>query len=90
MESWKLVCAGGAIALAGMALGAWLFGPEPARAQQGAYERCIAVKQESIDVNNEGNVAPVTRDHTVLIPPGWEVIGGGGAPSLGVIVLCHR
>lgn len=86
MESWKLVCTGGAIALAGMALGAWLFGPEPARAQQVPYRQCISVRQESIDVGNDGNVATIDLNHTVVIPPGWEPLGGGST----YVVLCRR
>jgi hypothetical protein len=89
MESWKLVVAGGLVALGGMGLGAMLFGAHPVEAQHARYSECIVGRQESFDVNNSGVLQAYSLDHAVLIPAGWEPIGGGGYPGFGAVGLCR-
>lgn len=89
MEQWKLVVAGGGIALAGMAAGASLFGASPARAQR-TYSECYFARQESVDTNASGDIERLDVPHTIHIPSGWDPIGGGGErPGLGALVLCR-
>jgi hypothetical protein len=94
MESWKLVLAGGALVLAGVALGASLFGTERATAQDGRWRDCIIARQESVDTNGAGQIARPDIAHTVTIPPGYVPIGGGGFLAdnnpTSAVVLCRR
>jgi hypothetical protein len=93
MESWKLVLAGGALVLAGVALGASLFGTERATAQDGRWRDCIIARQESLDTNGAGQIERPDLGHTVIIPPGYVPIGGGGflgGNITSTVVLCRR
>lgn len=92
MESWKLVATGGAIAVAGMAFGAWVFGVRPASAQASGFRECIIARQESLDTNGDGVIARPDPGHTVRIPSGWTPIGGGGlwpGNDTSTIVFCR-
>lgn len=90
MEQWKLVVAGGAIALAGMGAGSFVFGAQPARAQR-TYTECFIARQESLDTNGSGDIETLDEGHTIHVPRGWEVVGGGGlfGSWVGAVVLCR-
>ena len=94
MQDWKLALVVGGVALGGVAVGAQCFGARPAQAQLGPYTRCVIVRQESLDAHNDGSIDPPNIDHVVLMPVGWEPIGGGGyvgaAAHMGSVVLCRR
>lgn len=94
MEGWKLVVAGGVIAIGGMAVGAALFGAEPAVAQTtDSWRDCIIVRQESLDVNSSGRMETVDIAHTVLVPSGYVPVGGGGmwdGNNTATVVLCRH
>lgn len=97
MKDWKLALVVGGVALGGVAVGAQCFGARPALAQTDrTYARCIVVRQESTDTGGDGTFGNPGVDHTVLIPSGWDVVGGGGQGGggsgtyLGAVVLCHR
>ncbi len=96
MEGWKLVLAGGAIALAGMAVGAGLFGAQPATAQTtGAWRDCFVARQESVDTNGSGITERVDLSHAVLVPAGYVPVGGGGlgwgdGNPTSTVVLCRH
>lgn len=95
MEGHKLVLAGGAIALAGIGVGAFLFSPRPATAQVSPFRECIIARQESLDTNGSGVIAEAGLNFRIVIPPGWEPIGGGGPEGgrdgwLGTVILCRR
>lgn len=85
------------VGLAGVLLGAQA-SAAPAQAQTAGvqYARCAVVRQESLDVGSDGHAETMDTGHTILIPAGWEVVGGGGQGGgdsgtyLGAIVLCHR
>jgi hypothetical protein len=89
MKDWKLVLAGGGIALAGMVVGASLFGAERAAAQT-AYTTCVFARQPTVDVDDDGVVGRRDAPHSIDIPSGWTPIGGGaGLGADGVLVLCR-
>ena len=97
MESFKVAFLASAMTLSGVALGAYLFGGNPVQAQQAGYRECFFGRQESVDINNEGVVERPNRDQTIVVPAGFEVVGGGGASRLtsgnastGTILLCRR
>ncbi|UJR83567.1 hypothetical protein [Sandaracinus amylolyticus] len=93
MDQWKLVLTGGGIAIVGMGVGAALFGTRPAVAQDAGFRECIVARQESVDVNGEGQMEHADRGHTVFVPPGWTPVGGGGlwpGNPTSTIVLCRR
>ena len=92
MEPWKAAVGGAAIALGGLALGAHLFGAEPASAQTGAYRECFFGQQEVVDIDANGAVEMPTRDRTIVVPGGYEVVGGGGNTRAdhGTILFCRR
>ena len=77
MQHWKAALAGAAITLGGMALGAHLFGAEPANAQTaGTYRLCFFAQQELVDVDGNAQVATPPRDRTITVPRGYEVVSG--------------
>lgn len=94
MDNWKLVMAGGVIALAGMVVGAWLFGGTPAVAQTDGWRDCFVARQESVDTNGSGRTESVDMGHTVLIPSGYVPVGGGGlwgdGNTTSTVVLCRH
>ncbi len=94
MKDWKLALVVGGVALGGVVVGAQCFGARPVQAQVGPYVRCVIARQESLDTHNDGNIEAPNLDHVVLIPAGWEPIGGGGPSTsdnhLGTVVLCRR
>ncbi len=92
MESWKLVCMTGVVALAGVAVGATVFGSHPAEAQQGPWRQCVVARQESVDVNGDSDIETPTRGHLINVPSGWEPVGGGLVQHnwVGAVVLCRR
>lgn len=95
MQDWKLALVVGGVALGGVAVGAQCFGARPVAAQTSAtYTRCIIARQESLDTRGDSSIEAPDSGHTITIPTGWEVVGGGGPTPddrfLGAIVLCHR
>lgn len=90
-QPWKLVLAGGAIAIAGIVAGAALFGSPPAAAQRAGFRECFVARQESLDTNGSGQIERLDLGHTVLVPPGWTPIGGGGLVGnwTATVVLCR-
>lgn len=86
MESFKVAFLASAMTLSGVALGAYLFGGNPVQAQQAGYRECFFARQEYVDINNEGVVTRPNRDHTIVVPAGYEVVSGGG----GQILFCRR
>src|SRR5688572_12438922 len=90
MEPWKAAIGGAVIALGGLALGAHLFGAEPASAQGSGYRECFFAEQEVVDVDNTGTVAAPPPQRTIVVPRGYEVVSGGGLQQRGVILFCRR
>jgi hypothetical protein len=95
MEGWKLVMAGGVIALAGMAVGASLFGAQPVVAQSSGWRDCFIARQESVDTGGSGTTERVDLGHVVLVPAGYEPVGGGGmglgdGNGTSTVVLCRH
>ena len=97
MESFKVAFLASAMTLSGVALGAYLFAGNPVQAQQAGFRECFFARQESVDINNEGVVARPNRDQTIVVPAGFEVVGGGGASWLnsgnansGTVLFCRR
>ena len=92
MEPWKAAVGGAVIALGGLALGAHLFGAEPASAQAGAYSACFFGQQEVVDIDGNGEVANPSRARSIVVPRGWEVVSGGGnhRADHGTILFCRR
>jgi hypothetical protein len=96
MEHWKSMVAGGVVATLGIAVGATLFGSHPAGAQDAQFRECIIARQESLDTGHDGHVARPDVAHTILVPPGYVPVGGGGflggqyANPTAAVVLCRR
>ncbi len=96
MKDWKLALVVGAVALGGVVVGAQCFGARPAEAQSRSFRRCVVARQESLDVNGAGQIDRIDMGHSVMVPSGWEVLGGGGQGGgsagtyLGAVVLCER
>lgn len=98
MEQWKLALVVGAMTLGGVAVGSQCFGARTASAQQaGSYRECFTGRQETVDINNDGIVERPNRNRMVVVPPGFEVVGGGGAGSMSdgnandsTILFCRR
>lgn len=93
VDGWKLVVAGGVIALAGMAAGAAAFGARPAVAQTGGWRDCFTARQESVDTDGSGTIERVDLAHSVIVPRGYEPIGGGGmwnGNPTATVVFCRR
>ena len=94
MEQWKLAAVIGAVALGGVVSGGWLFGSRGAAAQEepreAEFTRCFVARQPTVDTDDEGRTAPLTRDHLVLVPDGYTAVGGGGGPAGdGTVVFCR-
>ncbi|MFO0685863.1 MAG: hypothetical protein U0234_27640 [Sandaracinus sp.] len=95
MTDWKLALVVGGVALGGVVVGAQCFGARPVAAQTSTtYTRCIVARQESLDTRDDSSIEAPDPGHTVTVPSGWEVVGGGGLSDrgnyVGAIVLCHR
>jgi hypothetical protein len=97
MKDWKLALVVGGVALGGVVVGAQCFAARPAAAQTTAtYSRCFVARQESQDTGSDGHFAMPGVDHMILVPSGWEVVGGGGQGGgnsgtyLGAVLLCQR
>ncbi len=98
MEQWKLAAVVCLMTLAGVTVGAQFFGARPASAQQaGNYRECFFGRQETVDINNDGVVERPGRNRMIVVPPGFEVVAGGGASSLNngnandaSILFCRR
>ena len=95
MQDWKLAVVVGCVALGGVVVGAECFGARPAQAQTAppTYARCIVARQESLDTHDDGQIEGPGLNRTILIPSGWEVVGGGGIEGthfLGSVLLCRR
>lgn len=99
MRDVKMAIVGGLLVIAGVAIGATLFGTERAEAQRGPYRTCVFGHQETHDIDGNGEWERADRnfagDRIIRIPSGWEVVSGGGALNsqrgrLGMILLCRR
>jgi len=93
VDVWKLVVAGGVIALAGMAIGSGVFGAGPAAAQTAGWRDCFTARQESVDTDASGIIGRVDLGHTVIVPRGYEPVGGGGmwnGNDTATIVFCRH
>ncbi len=87
MQQWKTALAGAALAL-----GVRLFGAEAASAQAGTYAECFFGQQELVDIDGSGRVAAPPHDRMIVVPRGYEVVGGGGNSrgDHGTILFCRR
>jgi hypothetical protein len=92
MKDWKLAVVVGAMTLAGVVVGAQVFGAQPATAQEAGYRQCFVGIQEGVDINDEGVVATPERSRTIVVPSGYTVVGGagGGTPGRGYVLFCRR
>ena len=94
MKDWKLILMGCAIGTVCSTTTAWLVTSHPVEAQaQGPFTQCIIARQETLDTNNQGQIEAPRIDHTVIVPPGWVPLGGGGEAnddSDATIILCRR
>lgn len=93
MQQWKAAFAGAAIAAGGIAAGLQVFGSQPAGAQAATgYRECFLGQQELVDIGNDGLVAPPPRARTIVVPRGYDVVGGGGnhRGDHGTILFCRR
>jgi hypothetical protein len=98
VEGWKVGLVVGAMTLAGVIVGSTCFGTQPVSAQQAAgYRECFFGRQETVDINNEGVVDRPGRNRMIVVPTGFEVVGGGGASQLSngnandaSILFCRR
>jgi hypothetical protein len=89
MKDWKLAVVVSAMTLLGVAVGAQMFGAQPATAQDTGWRECFFGHQQSVDINNEGVVATPDRAHTIVVPAGYSVVGAGGG-SIGMVLFCRR
>lgn len=87
MKDWKLVLVGGGIALAGMIVGASIFGAHPAAAQR-TYTRFFAM-QDEVGVSRESVVATPGPNRLINVPSGWDVVSAGGTGADAVVMFCH-
>ena len=97
MEQWKLGGVVGVMTLGGVVVGAQCFGSRPVSAQASGYRECFFGRQESVDINNEAVVEHPNRDRMIIVPAGFEVVGGGGASTMSngnandaTILFCRR
>ncbi|UJR79110.1 hypothetical protein [Sandaracinus amylolyticus] len=94
MREIRSAMVGGVLVLMGVALGAVLFRSEPAGAQSTGYRECVLGRQETHDIDAEGQWERAEMEFRgnkiVRIPRGWEVVGSGGDAGLGVILICRR
>lgn len=90
MKDWKLALVVGAMTLLGVALGAQVFGAQPATAQDAGWHDCFFARQETVDTNNDSVVATPDRAHTIIIPSGYQLAGAGGNAGGGLMLLCRR
>jgi hypothetical protein len=93
MQQWKAALAASAIGLGGMALGMQLTGSEPASAQAPTgYRECFFGQQEVVDIGNDGVVDTPPRARMIVVPRGYEAVGGGGNSrgDHGTILFCRR
>jgi hypothetical protein len=92
MKEWKLALVVGAMTLLGVAVGAQMFGAQPATAQTTGYRQCFIGRQETVDIDGEGVVALPERSRSIIVPSGYEVVSGGGgdATRSGYVLFCRR
>ncbi len=90
MKDYKLALVVGSMTLLGVAVGAQVFGAQPATAQTTGYRQCFAGWQEAVDINNEGVVATPDRAHTILVPSGYDLVSSGGGGAGTVVLFCRR
>jgi hypothetical protein len=91
MQQWKFLVVVAGVALSGAMVGATWVGVRSASAQvtPTGFTRCFFGRQESVDVDNSGVVAAPDLAHTILVPPGWTVVGAGGTGGSATILLCR-
>lgn len=90
MADWKLVAVGGVMSLLGMAVGAQLFGAQPAVAQIGGWRECFMGRQETVDIDLHGIVTSPDHAHNIFVPSGYTVVSGvGGDRDVGVVLFCR-
>ena len=58
-------------------------------AQSTNYQECFFGRQETVDINNAGQVEAPNRNRLIRIPAGWTVVSGGGGFQHGVILFCR-
>lgn len=95
MRDLKLILVGAMLVGAGVLAGLCLRG-ERAEAQGGAWHSCIVADSEIVNGNNPGEMRDASGERRVLVPVGYEPIGGGGAFGNsgdrrdGFVVLCRH
>jgi len=91
MPQWKFLVLVAGVALGGAVVGATWVGVRPASAQVAppAFTHCFFGRQESVDIDNSGIVATPDLAHTIVVPPGWTVVGAGGTGGSATILLCR-
>ena len=69
-----------------------MLGTDDARAQETrGYTTCFFAHQESVDVSDEALLQTPPRHRLIAVPPGWEVVGGGGSGvNTANILFCRR
>ena len=95
MNQWNLVFLGVLISVLSIVVGAIAFRPIPltAQTQPVAYEFCFFGRQETVGINNSGEIdnGDLGR-HRVTVPSGWMVVtavpGYGGFRG-GLILFCR-
>ena len=63
-------------------------------AQSTNYQECFFGRQETVDINNAGQVEAPNRNRLIRISAGWTVVSGGGGAvgtgtQFGYILLCR-
>lgn len=89
MTVWKTRLVLLVAVLGGVLIGAHLFSGQPAEAQSRSYRQCFFARQETVDVNNESEVAHPGRNRLVNVPNGWTVAGAGYSAGGGMVMLCR-
>ncbi|MCB9592733.1 MAG: hypothetical protein H6719_08370 [Sandaracinaceae bacterium] len=84
-----MILVGGGLVLAGVVLGATLFGGRPVEAQAASYSTCFAGMQEVVDINDQGEVARPRQNRQVRVPEGWTIVSGGGIQARAVFIFCR-
>lgn len=90
-DGMKTLVLGAGLMLVGMIAGAQLFGAPSVAAQATRHTLCFLARQEVVHVNSSGDIDSVSPAHTIHIPTGYEVVGGGGADEdgRGYILICR-
>lgn len=99
MREMRAGIVGGLLVLAGVALGAFVFGSERADAQASGYRTCVFGHQETHDIDGSGRWERQDRDfqgdRIIHVPRGWEIVSSGGGITQngtrhGIVMICRR